>query len=592
MKKQSLRSKLIRIFCITSMIPIMVLSLYSYYNISRTLKNNTRELTNVSLEQIDNNLNIRLEAYEDLLYQIYTDDSMNDWIDKINDNEDVSVTKNQMRRFIQSILNANCYIRTITIITENGTIISYDQLTSTTYENSWLHNFSIKVEELYEQIIADYSTKIYPTEYGTEFASKGYYLMHIAHRIVDYKDLNKKSGIVIISIDEAFLREVCQTGNEQSECFIIDQDGRVISFKEEAAIGTQITSCDANLQERMNDYQSFLLARGEYSKGDTSVYVYEDEELGWDIVNVSDMSSLMSALRQEIIIIIVISLFLLATAICLTTRMAGRLVKSVQKVVDTIQKARDGNLAVRVEYDAKMPIEIEKIAVEFNEMALKLDCAMKKEKEALEKEKQAQIAALEAQINPHFLYNSLDTINWMAIDKEEYAISNAISTLATILSYAIADSNAQVSVKNELDWLRKYVFMQQFRLKNKFECVIDVEPDATEDKIHKMLLQPFVENAIIHGFEGKQESARLYVRVEERGSQLYILIRDNGRGIEQSLVERYNNSFTEPITRDHHLGMRNAITRLRMYYGEESQIHISSQLDRGTDIEILIPLKK
>ena len=113
---------------------------------------------------------------------------------------------------------------------------------------------------------------------------------------------------------------------------------------------------------------------------------------------------------------------------------------------------------------------------------------------------------MEAQINPHFLYNTLDTINWMAIDKDEFDISNAINSLATILRYAIADSSGEVFVRDEIDWLKKYIYLQQFRLKNNFTCSINVDPDVMDLRIHKLLLQPFVENSILHGFEGTKNN--------------------------------------------------------------------------------------
>src|SRR5690606_22009806 len=119
--------------------------------------------------------------------------------------------------------------------------------------------------------------------------------------------------------------------------------------------------------------------------------------------------------------------------------------------------------------------------------------------------------------NPHFLYNTLDTINWMAIEKNEFDISNAITSLATILRYAITNSNEMVTVRDEVEWLKKYIYLQQTRLKNTFRCEINVEPEALDFRIHKLLLQPFIENAVIHGFEGiKRENVlRIDMRMED-----------------------------------------------------------------------------
>ena len=204
--------------------------------------------------------------------------------------------------------------------------------------------------------------------------------------------------------------------------------------------------------------------------------------------------------------------------------------------------------------------------------------------------KDIEFQALQAQINPHFLYNVLDTINWMAIDRDEYDISNAIGALATILRYAIVNSNAEVTVRDELEWLKKYVYLQQFRLKNQFTCVIDADADVMEDRIHKLLLQPFVENAIIHGFEGKQSEACLKISVKEEDQRLAVYISDNGKGMEADMVEQFNREMFGKRQTGHHIGMENAITRLHMYYGEAGEIHIVSAPGEGATICIRIPL--
>lgn len=596
MKKISLRRKLIRLFGITSMIPILILSFFSYYNISYTLKENTRKLTNNSLKQIDDNLRIWMESYEDLLYQIYTDDDIAAWVDKLNKGEDVSVTKNQIRRFMNRLLNTKDYIRSITIMADNGTVVTYDQLTAATYQNSWIKRFSLNSDTLYKTVLADYKMHVFSTEYGTKFANKDYYLFHIAHRIIDYKDLEKKSGIAIISIDEEFLRNVCQTVDREKDennfNFIVNESGKIISFFDNKKIGRIITNSDKGLEERIKDYNKFIEEDKHYNQKYTSVYAYQDNEFGWDIVNVTDQSNLMLTQERQVKMILLLNILLFGIAIVFTLGMSGKLLTSVQTVVDTMKRTRNGDLSMRVKVDDKMPLEIESIAVGFNDMLEKLDAAILKEKQADEKQKEAQIVALEAQINPHFLYNTLDTINWMAIDKDEFDISNAINALATILRYAIVNSNAEVKVKEEIEWLKKYIYLQQFRYKNKFECRIEIAPETMEDKIHKLLLQPFIENAIIHGFEGNQMDACLSIIIKEQGEELSISIWDNGTGIEPEMMKKLNREIFDDVENGYHIGMENAITRLRMYYGKRGKIMISSKIGEGTKINILVPLIK
>ena len=233
-KKASLQAKLIRLFSVTSIIPILLLSLFFYYNISDIIRKNIEELTIKNLEQTANTLKLKLKSYEDLLYQMYTDDNIVALVDKINNEEDLAVSVNQLRRLIRGLFYTKDHIRSISIITSQGIVITYHQQTSVTNKNPWIENFSLTEKQIYEEASSDNRTHIFPTEYGTNFANEDYYLFHMAHRIIDYKDINRRYGIVIISIDEALLREVCLT-QENSEYadnfnFIVDNKGRIISY--------------------------------------------------------------------------------------------------------------------------------------------------------------------------------------------------------------------------------------------------------------------------------------------------------------------------------------------------------------------------
>lgn len=233
--------------------------------------------------------------------------------------------------------------------------------------------------------------------------------------------------------------------------------------------------------------------------------------------------------------------------------------------------------------DDTRPTEIEIIAEEFNS-------AMEKLKQSVEKQKNAEIAALEAQINPHFIYNTLDTINWMAIDKDEYEISGMIATLAGILRYGISDSNGVVQIREEVDWLKQYVFLQQTKLKNAFECQINAQPELLGLPIHKLLLQPFVENAILHGFEGVERKYRLLVDMARDGDFVRIRIEDNGCGIPGEIAEEINEGIFRKTDDRNHIGMENAITRIRMYYGNQARVRVESQSGVGTTVEVRIPI--
>ena len=346
------------------------------------------------MKQTGKNLEIWLESYEDLLYQIYTDDDVVSLVNKLNNKEDAPVAKNQLRRYLRGLLNTKEYIRSIAIMTPEGMVITYDQLTSVTNKNSWLDSFSLAPEKLYEEVSADNKTHVFPTEYGVSFANKDYYLFHIAHRIIDYKNLENKIGIVIISIDEKFLRNVCLVQDDSEKelnnfNFIVDDKGRIISFINQDNLTHKITDGKASLEKRQDDYFKFIIGEGLFEKEYTSINVYRDEALSWDIVNVSNQRDTMTKLSKQQEIDIMISLLSLTVVIILIVILSRQLGNSIKRVVTTMQVASSGDLGIRVKVDKQMPLEVEAIAFQFNDMLGKLDDAMKKEKEAGERQRLA-----------------------------------------------------------------------------------------------------------------------------------------------------------------------------------------------------------
>lgn len=591
LNKESLRKKLIRLFLVTSAIPILAMSLFSIYNMSITLQENSESLRIKNLEQVGNNLHISLNAYEDLLYQMYTDDSVVQLVDKLNRGVDLAVTVNQLRRYIQSLLNTKNYIRSISIVTPEGRVITYDQLTQITIENSWLKNYSLSPQELYADVSADNQTHVLPLEYGTTFAGKDFYLLHLAHRIIDYKDLTKQNGIVVMSLDETFLQSVCvERGSTEVDpddfTFIVDENGRVISFPNQEWLAKRIVDASAAQVDRLAVYGNFI--RGYRSDDDryVSLLVHHDSELSWDIVNVSNQKATVQKLFGQFQVLLLVSMASAMLAVLLTLILSRHLSDSIKQVLKTMRTASGGDMTARVRMDKPMPVEIESIARQFNDMIEKLDQSLQNEKAAGDKQRIAEVKALEAQINPHFLYNTLDTINWMAIERNEFDISNTISSLANILRYAISNSNEMVFLKDEVEWLKQYIFLQQKRLLQEFQCRVEASPQVLSCRIYKLLLQPFVENAIIHGLKDMKEDAILTVSFTCEEEMIHIIVRDNGRGMKPELIEELNR---QNLPHGKHIGLENVLSRLKIYYGDNARVFFWSEPGAGTEVHIIVP---
>lgn len=586
----SLKGKILTAFIITAVIPSLALIFFSYINTSGIVREHVEELMKSGLKQTGSTLDVWLDSYEDILFQIYMNDDIVDMVYDINRGEDVSGKSGQLRRMLRGMFYAKEHIKCITVITESGEVVFYDILTGSATQTSWMGSIGMEKEEIYDYFSSDNATHILPTRRAGVFAADTYYLFHVGHRIIDYQNVNRPLGVVIVSVDETLLQEICGNQDHNSQFdFIVDDKGKMVSFYDKEFIDTEVIDWSDDIEKRKSQYWEFLEKNGltEFKSG--TVEVIYNENFGADIVSVSSQKELLSRLgTQQRILLLVLSVTVSLLLILIFT-MTRNLMSSVNRLARTMKMAEGGRLSIRTAIDKRTPTEIQIVERQFNHMMDELEQSAKKEKEANERQHRAEIAALEAQINPHFLYNTLDTINWMAIDRDEYEISNSITSLARILRYGIDNSDGEVTVSREVEWLKQYLFLQQTRMKDMFECEIHVSQDVMNWKIHKLLFQPFVENAIFHGFKNKKGMHILKVSIEPEDDWLKILIWDNGSGIPAELTEMLNQGIFPKGNDKDCIGMENAVTRIQMYYGNEASVEITSRMGEFTGIWLRIP---
>ena len=562
-----MRHILINRFSILTAVMITVICVYMAYSFAVTLRRGTEELADINMKAAESILSIRINEYENLLYQMYTNDDMVVWADNINKGEDAAVSVSKMRRYLSTVLNSNQFIKSIMVIMDNGRVITYDQLTSTIHENSWISRFSLGSDEIYRIVSADYASHIWPTEFGTRFANNDYWLFHIAHRIVNYKQLEKLYGVIVLSLDERLLEEVLLTvKTEDSQVYMTDETGKIISCTDKALIGTPFTPAAGSSLDKL-----------------------ENGILGWSIIRVHDNSRYVQSLVEKLLQIVCMGVVLMLAALFVISKISGKLTRDIDGIVEGMQRTDEAGIPARLPRNREMLSEIDVIAKQYNHTIDDLEKALLREKTETENSRKAEIRMLEAQINPHFIYNILDTVNWIAIEKDEYDISNAISTLAAILRYAISNSDKPVTLRDEVDWLKKYVYLQQFRLKNKFSFEIKTDPEILDVRVHKLIIQPFVENAIMHGFDTQRETYTLKVSMLAEGSKVAITIADNGKGISPEILAALRSGDVKEIRDKAGIGLSNAFLRLHRYCEGQDEVSVQSVLDEGTTVTIRFP---
>lgn len=583
-RASSLRTQLILLVCIVTILPFLVGQWTSYQHTAVVIRENLSDQSRQNVEQTQKTLNVTLASYENLLYQLYTDDEIVAACNELLEGKDVAVANNRLRLAVQAKAYAKPYIQAITVLFSDGKFVGYDKLTASVVRSAWMDAWDL--EAMFEQVVATNTTHYFPTAYATTIMGVPYNMFHIAHRVIDYRHVETRHAVIVLTIDETMLSSICnenwQEGNTAHSFYLLaDSNGMVVSAPRQEMLGQHINPQDT---DGLQYAKACGLLPGRTLTSD-SIAV---ELTGWTLYYFQDQTGLYDQLskRQSLVLwMMLFSLVILVGGIVILIRY---LTRSVDVVSRAMQNAAGGDLSVRISENERMPRETAIITRQFNAMMDDINTLMHDIQSVSERQRDAEIAMLEAQINPHFLYNTLDTINWMAIDQDAFDVSNAITALSRILRYGIEGSNQVVTVREETEWLKQYLTLQQLRLKNSLRVDIRVDDNVLALPIHKLLLQPFVENAILHGFEGVKRSHELSVSIERQTDHLCIHIRANGKGMSQKQCELLLQGHSEADK--HHIGVRNALERMHMYYGSAAKVRIESVPDEGTTIVLLLPL--
>lgn len=598
MKKWRIRSwfynrkiwqKLMITFVLAVLLPISI-SWYVMMNMNqKQMENKIRELMASQLVQISERVDLTLEIYMNLVYQMNVDSRLIDEINGLKSkdlNKQVESRHNIYRR-LQEYNNSVGGIRCISVITANGTDVTYDWGTASVRENIWKDYVDLRETTAYKKAQETTGIAILPTDV-MEQNGEELPVFQIAKAIYDLDELEREPiAAIVMILDESILKKLCENDREIAWSginFILDGQNNIITYPNSFFAGTALDA-DQNITD-------FVRMTGEMDDKKIGISTVKDSKTDWVYYNAYDLEKMLAEIndsrRNALILVglLILSAFILISG---TVRNIGA---SVKTIITGIQAVKGGDLqtAIHLEYQD----ELGEIAGNFNDMTKRVFALIGEVKGVTEKRKNAEIRALEAQINPHFLYNTLDSINWLAISRGEDEISEMLRNLGIILRYSVNKSNIEASIPEVADWIEKYISLQQMRFDHAFEFQLTVQEVCKAYKIKKLLIQPFIENALIHGFKGIEEGGMLRVDISltEEEKHICVIIEDNGNGIDQELVDKYNDRSAAVEEDLEKIGLNNVFSRIEMYYGKAADWNVISIPDIGTIITLRFPANR
>lgn len=313
----------------------------------------------------------------------------------------------------------------------------------------------------------------------------------------------------------------------------------------------------------------------------------------WQLVMVMNKSELLRPLQQSVSYSLQLTFIAFLLSLALSLLIAMRFSSPIKKMTKFVQKVGEGELETQMVI--KSEDEIGYLAMQFNLMTKKIAQLLADLKFSEEQKKLSDFRALHAQIKPHFLYNTLNTISMLGRRGEMEKMDHLISALSNQLHYALDNSPEPVKVREELATTENYMELMRIRYPNRCEFEFDIDPLSLEYKVPKFILQPLVENAIFHGIVPKKNGGNVYIATMVDDEYLEIIIEDNGVGMDDSTLQDLRNKLHQRGTvfqKREHIGLLNVHERFQLMFGEAYSLTIDSQPQLGTKIWIKLPKER
>ncbi len=400
------------------------------------------------------------------------------------------------------------------------------------------------------------------------------------------KGTSTAQGVLLIDMSYASLQYMLDNtplGN-QGYLYLMSGDGELIYHP-------QMQLIDAGLKEE-NTQAASAYGDGNYQETwqgkDRDVIVKTVGYTGWKIIGVSpEHGFTLNEVKTRLFLVFVVAFFLFLLAV-INAYISSKITAPIQELEKSVNALEEGELDTQVYTGGSY--EIQHLGRSIGGMARRIQALMNDIVAEHESKRKSEFDTLQSQINPHFLYNTLDIIVWMIENEQKQEAVKVVTALARFFRISLSKGRSIIPVRDELEHVRNYLTIQQKRFKNKFIYQIEAQEEVLSLASLKLMLQPLVENAIYHGMEFMDGDGEITVKAERNEDRLCFTIADNGLGMTKEQVEGLLTGETRSASKKGSgIGVKNVNERIRLYFGEDYGLEIFSEPDEGTAIQICLP---
>ena len=415
-------------------------------------------------------------------------------------------------------------------------------------------------------------------------------------RYVHSTDYPSEPGIIILKMNNSFLNHIITMESESSDSEIVtgimDQNGNIYALNQnDTDLPHNVTETLAKTCDTSSN--TGIILNGESVKGGY-LSAYYQNDCAFSIFTYVPNEAVTRQTTQILIVLILIYLIIVVLAILLSIWFSNRFTRPIQEITTYMTGFDGGDYTHMPELHTNT--ELDQIGHSYNEMLGNIEQLVNEIKVQEKELRTSELNMLISQINPHFLYNTLDTIYMLARMNKEETTMRMIQALSKYLRLCLSKGSEIVSVEDELENVKSYMEIQQIRNADLFEYEIDCQVNAKETRILKLILQPLVENAVKYGFSEIYEGGYIRIRITEDAENLILSVYNTGMPMEKAMVEKINGLTHLPISqikesfpdKKHGYGVFNILTRLRLKYGDKIAYYYETT-DAGTTCTIKVP---
>jgi two-component system sensor histidine kinase YesM len=592
-KNLSIKLKIILSFSLLIIVTLSTIGLISMSKFSSTLETNTGMYSYQIIDQVIKNVDFYIKDMENISNIANYDYH----IQKYLKNNEPGLSKdrfndvNTIATLLKSIGSTRNDIVSILIIGNNGSVIcsnvnvkinkSYNFVKQKWYRNAIEGRGKATIEKPHKQsYLVDSNTLV----------------ISLCRSINSY-DGKEQLGVILIDLNLKVLDDICSNvkPGKKGYVFIVDDEGNFIYHPDysymyrtmdEMYIRSIFKADDSIVPDILQLEEGSFIKKLDNEK--KQVTYKRIKSTNWTVASVTPYNEMIADVNNVKGYIIVIGCICLICAFAVSVFISSRISDPVRRLELLMEEAEKGNLDISLDFDSKDEIGL--LSQRFNNMIERIKVLMQQVIKKQEDIRKAEFKALQAQINPHFLYNTLDSIIWMA-ETNSAKVITMIDALAKLLRISLSRGIDIITVEDEIEHVRNYLVIQSMRYANKFDYEIDIDDEVLTKNTLKLILQPLVENSIYHGIKNKRQKGKITIKGRMAEDKILLEVIDDGIGMDAEMCEKLLSGSSIHSKKGYKgMGIKNVNERIQLYCGKDCGLKYISEPGVGTTVQVWLSI--